>query len=71
MDDDPTPPAPWLALLEEVLECRRRLDAIEYHAIELVREGGATWEDIGDALGISRQAARERFSVPRQRRRDT
>lgn len=26
-----------------------------------LREAGATWEDIGDALGVTRQAAQQRF----------
>lgn len=64
---DPVPA--WQALLREVAELRRRADLIEYRAIELVRESGVTWEDIGEALGISRQAARERFGKPRQRRK--
>lgn len=62
-------PPSWLRLLAEVNEVRRRLDLIEHHAIELVRESGTTWEDIGEALGISRQAARQRFDKPRPRRR--
>lgn len=61
---------PWLGLLAEIAEVRRgRLDWIEYHAIGLVRSSGATWEDIGEALGISRQAARQRFGKPSRRRR--
>lgn len=73
MTDDPgaghqAPPA-WQELLREVAELRRRADLIEYWSVELVRQAGATWEDIGEALGISRQAARERFGKPRQRRK--
>lgn len=60
--------SPWLALLSEVAELRRRADQIEFYAIDLVRQHGATWEDIGEALGISRQAASQRFAVPRRRR---
>lgn len=63
--DQPT----WVALLQEVAEARRRMDRIEYHAVELVRAAGATWEDIGETFGISRQAARQRFGEPRPRRR--
>ena len=65
--DDPVP-ATWQRLLAEVAETRRRLDMIEHLAVKLVRDAGATWEDIGDMLGISRQAARERFGEPRRRR---
>ena len=31
------------------------------------RATGASWTDIGDALGISRQAAWERFATTRER----
>lgn len=58
----------WAKMLEEVADARRRLDMIEHLAVRLVRDAGATWEDIGDVLGISRQAARERFGEPRRRR---
>lgn len=66
--EDPEPP-PLVALLEELAEVRRRIDFVEYHAVQLLRAVGATWEDIGEALGISRQAARQRFSQPRRRQR--
>jgi hypothetical protein len=62
-------PKAWQILLDEVVEMRRRMDALEYQSIQVVREAGATWEEIGEALGISRQAARSRFGEPRQRRR--
>lgn len=65
---DEAAPATWRLLLDEVRELRERADRIEFRATELVREAGVTWEDIGDALGISRQAARERFGQPRRRR---
>jgi DNA-directed RNA polymerase specialized sigma24 family protein len=31
-------------------------------AVELARERGRSWNEIGVALGVSRQAARQRFS---------
>ena len=58
----------WRRLLEGVGEARDALARIEFDAVQTAREAGATWEDIGDELGISRQAARRRFEVPRQRR---
>ena len=58
----------WRRLLETVASARRELDRIEFEAVQTVREAGATWEDIGEALGISRQAARQRFGEPRRRR---
>lgn len=69
MPEDPVVPAPWVAVLEELVAARRHLDLVEYHAVQMVRGAGATWEDIGEAYGISRQAARQRFSQPRRRQR--
>lgn len=54
--------------LAEVARLRRDLDGIEYQAVKLARTFGASWEDIGEGLGISRQAATGRFSKPRKRR---
>lgn len=62
-------PRAWQRLLETIVSARRELDRMEFEAVQVVREAGATWEDIGDALGISRQAARQRFGEVRQRRR--
>jgi hypothetical protein len=58
----------WQRLLATVASARRELDRMEFEAVQTVREAGATWEEIGDALGISRQAARQRFGQPRRRR---
>lgn len=60
--------APFAEVLADVIDLRRRMDALELHVIELVRNAGATWEQIGDELGISRQAARERYGKLRARR---
>lgn len=59
----------WRRLLDELAKAREDLASIEYETVQVVREAGATWEDIGDALGISRQAARDRFLKPRPKRR--
>lgn len=32
-------------------------------AVGLARQGGSTWAEIGDLLGISRQAAQQRFAT--------
>lgn len=52
-----------------------RLDAIQQgtvywtqvlaEAVRLAREQGATWQQIGEALGVSAQAAHERFTKGR------
>jgi hypothetical protein len=48
-----------LAPTEETLEAVRRDLQTK---IDILRKRGASWERIGAALGISRQAAWERFS---------
>jgi hypothetical protein len=63
-----TPPPAFVAILGELAEMRATMSRLEHQAIQLLRETGLTWEAIGDELGISRQAARSRFEVPRQRR---
>ena len=41
---------------------RSNIDDIERAAVEQARFTGASWEEIGGMLGVSRQAAWERFS---------
>jgi hypothetical protein len=55
-------PLDRLAVLTETLE---RLEAMVERDIRLAYEGGASYAAVGRALGISRQAARER-SIRRQ-----
>ncbi len=42
-----------------------RADRLTRQAADVARAGGTTWEDIGRALGVSRQAAAERFGRSR------
>jgi hypothetical protein len=42
----------------------RAVDKLQRHLVEQAREAGQTWTEIGEALGISRQAAWEKFSSP-------
>jgi len=46
--------------LRAVIETRRRLDEVERESIRLARQAGATWEEIANALGVSRQAIYQR-----------
>jgi hypothetical protein len=39
----------------------RYLSAIEEEAVRAARRTGATWEDIGEAIGVTRQAAWQRL----------
>ena len=49
--DDP------LAQLRGLRAATQQLDAWQREAIARAREGGASWSDIGDALGVTKQAA--------------
>lgn len=52
-----------LDFLRELKKCTSTLvEQLEAKAVALAREGGASWTDVGAALGISRQAAWERFA---------
>jgi len=48
-------------LLAASAELRRRLDHVDRTAVNLMRRRGDTWETIGAALGMTRQAAHERY----------
>jgi ATP-dependent Clp protease ATP-binding subunit ClpX len=67
----PAPPFPgWAALSDDALlhtlepsaaAVDATRDVLQEH-VDLLRERGVSWAVIGDALGISRQAAWERFA---------
>ncbi|MEU4398240.1 hypothetical protein [Micromonospora orduensis] len=48
----------WIAAAAEISAAAERLLELE---VELARRHGTTWEQVGDALGVSRQSAWERF----------
>jgi hypothetical protein len=60
-------PLLYVAVLEELAAIRRAVAALEYKTVNLVRVSGATWEQIGEALGMSRQAAARKYGRPRKR----
>lgn len=47
--------------LPAIAELRRHLDELEEEAIRFAREHGASWEDIAEAVGITRQALQQRM----------
>ncbi|MEO7124070.1 MAG: DUF3887 domain-containing protein [Lacisediminihabitans sp.] len=53
-----------LAPLRASLEIQAQVTALVATAVEDARGAGRTWQDIGDVLGISRQAAFQRFGKP-------
>jgi ribosomal protein L35 len=50
-----------LAELRDAKEYRRLVDKMIVEAAILARSKGATWLEIGTALGVTHQAARKRF----------
>jgi hypothetical protein len=61
-------PTRLLDVLRELDALRETVARLEFEVVQFIREGGSTWEDIGDELGISRQAAARRFAKPKGRR---
>lgn len=52
------------AHLEDIRETVRYKDLLgkmEFAAVKGARESGATWEQLGEALGVTHQAARQRW----------
>jgi hypothetical protein len=55
------------AELSELIEAARALRLAEQRVergARLARDAGASWSHLGDAVGISRQAAQQRFGAP-------
>lgn len=50
-----------LRQLADVPILRSELERAEQEAVNLARDTGASWADVGKALGITRQAAQQRF----------
>ena len=53
-----------LRAVSDAADAARTADAATREAVELARAGGWSWTRIGVALGVSRQAARQRFGTP-------
>jgi len=53
--------APGPSAVEALDRVRVATDRVLRLLVAEMRDAGATWEDVGDAFGISRQAAWERF----------
>ena len=56
------PPRDPLSLLRCTVEARGLLEEIVLAAVAEARADSATWEEIGQALGVTREAAYQRFS---------
>lgn len=57
----------FIEVLEELVTIRRSVSRLEFVVVALVRATGASWEDVGEALGLSRQAAARKYGRPRKR----
>jgi hypothetical protein len=55
--DDP------LRVISGISEGAKALTKWQRKAVNIARQQGLTWDEIGDAAGVSRQAAWERFST--------
>ncbi|HUG50940.1 MAG TPA: helix-turn-helix domain-containing protein [Terrimesophilobacter sp.] len=47
--------------LRAVGALHRLAEQVEARHVELARDGGWSWEQIGDALGVSRQAVHSKY----------
>jgi ATP-dependent Clp protease ATP-binding subunit ClpX len=52
--------------LREIRHVRQRLDRDEAEIVDLLRAKGYTWEQIGGALGVTRQSAWEKYGRAEQ-----
>jgi len=55
-------PADPLAALRELTRSEAELEALRRAKVEAARASGASWEQVGEALGVSRQSAWEYYS---------
>lgn len=51
--------------LADLIALRAEVDEAIARAVASVHEGGASWAEIGRALGTTRQAAQQRYRVSR------
>lgn len=61
-----TDPAVYLELVARTAQARGLTDGLLRSAVSAARGGGHSWEAIGQTLGMSRQAAQQRFGLGQQ-----
>ncbi|MEV5574955.1 hypothetical protein AB0L06_33375 [Spirillospora sp. NPDC052269] len=64
MSEAPGAPGDALAAVAAAAEAVRRADDHLRGTVGTARSSGRTWQEIGDVLGITRQAAFQRFGRP-------
>lgn len=57
-DDD------WAASIRQAVSMQAAADDVVRAVVQQARQNGATWQVVGDALGVSRQAAFQRYGKP-------
>jgi hypothetical protein len=60
----PLAPTPYLDLIRQAAEARELADDVLTLCVQQARDAGHTWQHIGDLLGVTRQAAFQRFGKP-------
>jgi hypothetical protein len=58
---DPADPADPFVRLRAVVALRRLADRVEATGVLAAREQGWSWQQIGDALGVTRQSVHEKY----------
>lgn len=53
--------------LRAILLAQVSADLASRHIVDAARVAGATWQDIGNVLGVSRQSAEQRFGIGSRR----
>ena len=54
----------WAGSVERALSIQTAADDVVRAVVQQARRNGATWQVVGDALGVSRQAAFQRYGRP-------
>ncbi|WP_326553340.1 DUF3887 domain-containing protein [Micromonospora sp. NBC_01813] len=54
----------WAASIGRAVRIQAAADDVVRAAVQQARRNGATWQVVGDALGVSRQAAFQRYGKP-------
>ncbi|WP_430791461.1 DUF3887 domain-containing protein [Actinoplanes sp. G11-F43] len=54
----------WVGAIRHAIGIQAAADDVVRAVVEQARQRGATWQVVGDALGVSRQAAFQRYGKP-------
>lgn len=57
--------APAAGVIKSLEAVTLAADRVRFALVDELRAGGASWADIGDLFGVSRQAAHQRFGSDR------